>query len=141
MKKLLLLLFLVPNLVMGDTYSSCTKLANMLNTQEGKDFFSQSTNNKMGLKQIACEKNPTKVIAEYIILEDRLNNLTSNEERQFKFIANKTFTPFFCKSFLNTKMSVAAINEVLKSYFEIRLFKNNAEILTKNSMSFADCPF
>jgi len=112
MKKLLLLLFLIPNLVMADTYSSCTKLANMLNTQEGKDVFLKSTNKKMGLKQITCEKNPTKIIAEYIILEERLNNLTSNEERKFKFIANKTFTPFFCKAFLNSKMSVAAIKEV-----------------------------
>ena len=52
---------------MGDIYSSCTKLANMLNTQEGKDFFLQSTNKTLGLKQIACEKNPPTIIAEYII--------------------------------------------------------------------------
>ena len=141
MKKLLLLLLLIPNLVMGEPYSTCTKLAKMFNTQKGKDFFLKSTNKKLGLKQITCEKNPTKIIAEYIILDERFKNLSSDEERQFKFIADKTFTPFFCKSFLNTQMPTESIKEVLKSYFEVRLFKENGDVFTENTVSFRDCPF
>lgn len=142
MKKLLFLLFLIPNLVMAEPYATCTKIAKLFNSEKGKEFFLKiNKNKKIGLKQIACKKNPTKIIGEYIILDERFNNLSSDEERQLKFIADKSFAPFFCKAFLNSKLSIDSIKETLKAFFEIRAFNTNGDVIIKKTMSFGDCPF
>ena len=144
MKKLLLLLLLIPNLVMADRfYDACVMTAKVLNGEDGKALINNIYKPySMQFKGMACQKDPTTISMAIIFLDkyqEILGNLSSKQLRQFRKIADEKMAPHFCKIFVKRKMTYTQKKEARKAVLKILLFKNESELLLETKLHLSQC--
>jgi len=144
MKKLLLLLFLIPNLVMADRfYDACVIAAKVFNSEEGKVVINNIYKPySMKFKGMACQRDPTTINMTIIFLDkyqELLKNLSSKQLRQFRKIANEKMAPHFCKIFVKKEMTYAQKKMARKAILKILLFKNESELLLETKLHLSQC--